>query len=75
MFLAATKQLLEYLFLSISLSLYLSVCLSLRPSVCLWHLFHYVPVIMKFSGVITNDKSDLHAKVKVIGQRSRSQRS
>ena len=30
---------------------------------------------MKFSGVITNDQSKVHAMVKVRGQRSRSQRS
>ena len=53
-FLAETKQLDEHLFLS--------VCLS----VCLSHLFHCVPVIvciiMKCSGVITIDKSDVHAR-------------
>ena len=45
-----------------------SVCLSVRLS----HLFH-VPLIMKFSGYITIDKSDVYAKGQ--GQRSRSQRS
>ena len=54
-------------------SVCLSVCLSVRPSVrpsvtpfspC-WH--HCI--IMKFSGVITNDKSDVHAKGQ--GQRSK----
>ena len=48
---------------------------SVRPSVRLsvtpfWLCSHH-RIIMKFSGVITNDKSDVHAK----GQRSRSQRS
>ena len=45
-----------------------SVCLS----VCLSHLFDYVPIIVsswKFSGVITNDRSDVHAKGQ--GQRSK----
>ena len=59
-----------------ALRLLLSVCLSLLPSVCLSHLFspcscHHT--IMKFSGVITIDKSDVHARGQ--GQRSRSQRS
>ena len=27
-----------------------------------WHLFHYVPIIIKFSGFITIDRSDVHAK-------------
>ena len=48
-FLAATKQFQE------------NVCLSVRLS----HLFYNVPVIvsiMKFSGVITIDESDVHAK-------------
>ena len=56
-FLAATKQLYEWFSPS--------VCLS----VCLWRLFHYVPIMMKFSGVISNDKSDVHAKGQ--GQRSK----
>ena len=63
-FLAATKQL--YGWLSPS------VCPSVRLSVCLWHIFHYVPLIvyiMKFSGVITDDKSDVHAKGQ--GQRAK----
>ena len=47
-----------------------SVCLSVRPSVCLsvrlsvtpfWLCSHH-HIIMKFSGVITNDRSDVHAK-------------
>ena len=40
---------------------------SVRLSVCPSHLFDYVRIIMKFSGDITNDKSDVHAK----GQRSK----
>ena len=50
---------------------------SVRPSVCLsvapFSLCSHHRVIMKFSGVITSDKSDVHAKGQ--GQRSRSQRS
>ena len=57
-FLAATKQLYEWFSPS--------VCLS----DCLWRLFHYVPIIMKCSGVITNDKSNVHAKGQ--GQRSKA---
>ena len=69
-FLAATKQLFEWF----SPFVCLSVCLSVRPS--LRHtfltmfpsLYHH-----EISGVITSDKSDVHAKGR--GQRSRSQRS
>ena len=50
-----------------------SVRLSVRPSVCLsvtpfWLCSHH-PIIMTFSGVITSDKSDVHAKGH--GQRSK----
>ena len=50
-----------------------SVCLSVRPSVCLsvtpfWLCSHHL-IIMTFSGVITSDKSDVHAKGQ--GQRSK----
>ena len=50
-----------------------SVCLSVRPSVCLsvtpfWLCSHH-RIIMKFSGVITSDRSDVHAKGQ--GQRSK----
>ena len=43
---------------------------SVRLSVCLSHLFNYSHhrIIMKFSGVITNDRRDVHAK----GQDQRS---
>ena len=49
-----------------------SVCLSVCP-VCpfvtpFWLCFHH-RIIMKFSGVVTNDKSDVHAKGQ--GQRSK----
>ena len=46
-----------------------SVCLYVCPSVRPSHLFHHVPIIMKFSGVITMDRSDVHAKGQ--GQRSK----
>ena len=59
-FLAATKQLYEWSFPSVCLS----VCLSVTP---FWLCSHH-RIIMKFSGVITNDKSDVHA----IGQGQRS---
>ena len=53
LFLAATKQLCEWYFPSVRLS----VCLSVTPfSLCSHHR-----IIMKFS-VITNDLSDVHAK-------------
>ena len=67
-FLAATKQLYDWF----SPCVGPSVCLSVRPS----HLFllcSHHRIIMKFSGVLINDKSDVHAKGQ--GQRSRSQRS
>ena len=61
MFLAATKQLYDWF----SPSVCLSVCPSVTPfSPCSHHR-----IIMKFSGVITNDKSDVHAKGQ--GQRSK----
>ena len=62
---------------SVCLSLCLPACLSARlsvcPSVCLsvthvWLCSHH-RIIMKFSGVITNDRSDVHAKGR--GQRSK----
>ena len=60
-FLAATKQLYEWF----SPSVRLSVCLSVTPfSLCSRHC-----IITKFSGVITNDKSDVHAISQ--GQRSK----
>ena len=60
-FLAVTKQLYEWSFPSVCLS----VCLSVTP---FWLCSHH-RIIMKFSGVITNDKSDVHAKGQ--GQRSK----
>ena len=68
-FLAATKQLYEWF----SPSVCPSVRPSVRPSVCLsvtpfWLCSHH-RIIMKFSGVITSDKSDVHAKGQ--GQRSK----
>ena len=66
MFLAATKQLYKwYLRLSVRLSVCPSVCLSVTP---FWLCSHH-RIIMKFSGVITNDQSKVHAKGQ--GQRSK----
>ena len=66
---------------SVCLSVCPSVCLSVRPSVHtsvrpyvrtsvtpFWLCSHH-RIIMKFSGVITNDRSDVHAKSQ--GQRSK----
>ena len=47
------------------LSVHLSVCLSVTP---FWLCSHH-HIITKFSGVITNDRSDIHAKGQ--GQRSK----
>ena len=72
-FLAATKQLYEWF----SPSVRPSACLSVRPSVLLsvtpLSLCSHHRIIIKFSGVITIDRSDLHANDQ--GQRSSSQRS
>ena len=65
LFLAATKQLYEWF----SPSVRPSVRLSVRPSVTPFWLCSHHPIIMKFSGVITRDKSDVHAKGQ--GQRSK----
>ena len=58
---------------SVCLSVRLSVCPSVRLSVTPFWLCSHHHIIMKFSGVITSDRSDVHAKGQ--GQRSRSQRS
>ena len=50
-------------------SVRLSVCPSVRPSVTPFWLCSHHRIIMKFSGVITNDKSKVHAKGQ--GQRSK----
>ena len=67
-FLAATKQLYKWYF-----SVCLSVCPSVRPSVRLsctpFSPCSHHRIIMKFSGVITMVKSDVHAKGQ--GQRSK----
>ena len=54
---------------SVRLSVPPSVCLSVRPSVTPFWLCSHHRIIMKFSGVITSDKSDVHAKGQ--GQRSK----
>ena len=60
-YLAATKQLYEWYFLS--------VCLSVRLSVTpFWPCSNH-RIIMKFSGVITKDQGNVHAKGQ--GQRSK----
>ena len=64
-FLTATKQPYEWF----SPSVRLSVCLSVRPTVTPFSLCSHHCIIMKFSRVITNDKSDVHAKSQ--GQRSK----
>ena len=69
-FLAATKQLYKWYFPSVRLSVCLSVCPSVRLSVCHTFLTMFPScIIMKFSGVITNDQSKVHAKGQ--GQRSK----
>ena len=65
LFLAATKQLYDWFSPSVRPSVCPSVCPSVTPfSPCSHHR-----IIMKFSEVITNDKSDVHAKGQ--GQRSK----
>ena len=64
-FLAATKQLYEWFSPSVRLSVCLSVCPSVTP---FWLCSHHC-IIMKFSWVITSDRSDVHAKDQ--GQRSK----
>ena len=73
-FLAATKQLYEWF----SPSVRLSVCPSVCPSVRLSHLFDYVPINVSswnFQELLPMTKVTSMQKVKVRGQRSRSQRS
>ena len=53
-FLAATKQLYEWYFLSVCPS----VCLSVTP----FRLCSHHRIIMKFSGIITTDQGNVHAK-------------
>ena len=64
-FLAATKQLYEWYFLSVRLS----VCMSVRLSVTPFWLCSHHRIVMKFSGVITTDQGNVHAKGQ--GQRSK----
>ena len=61
-----------------ALQMVFSVCLSVRPSVRLSHLFHHVPIIVSswnFQELLLWSKVMSMQKVKVRGQRSRSQRS
>ena len=85
-FLAATKQLYEWYFLSVCPSVRLSVRLSVCPSVCLSvcpsvrlsHLFDYVPIIVSswnFQELSHWTRVRSMQKVNVRGQMSRSQRS
>ena len=64
-FLAATKQLYKWYFPSVCPSVCPSVRLSVTP---FWICSHH-RIIMKFSGVITNDQRKVHAKGQ--GQRSK----
>ena len=64
-FLAATKQLYEWYFPSVRLSVCPSVCLSVTP---FWLCSHH-RIIMIFPGVITQDQGKVHAKGQ--GQRSK----
>ena len=86
LFLAATKQLYEWYFLSVCPSVRLSVCPSVHLSVCpsvrlsvrLSHLFDYVTIIVSswnFQELSHWTRVRSMQKVKVRGQRSRSQRS
>ena len=68
-FLAATKQLYKWYFPSVCLSVCLSVRPSVRPSVTPFWLCSHHRIVMKFSGVITSDRSDVHAKDQ--GQKSK----
>ena len=73
-FLAATKQLYKWYFPSVCPSVRLSVC----PSVRLSHLFDYVPIIVSSwncQELLPMTKVRSMQKVKVRGQRSRSERS
>ena len=61
-----------------ALQMVFSVCLSVRLSVCLSHLFHHVPIIVSswnFQELLPWSRVMSMQKVKVRGQRSRSQRS
>ena len=69
LFLATTKQLYEWYFLSVCPSVRLSVRLSVCPSVTPFWLCSHHRIIMKFSGVITLDQGKVHAKGQ--GQRSK----
>ena len=68
-FLFSCDQAALWMVQSVRPSVRLSVCLSVRLSVTPFWLCSHHPIIMKFSGVITSDKSDVHAKGQ--GQRSK----
>ena len=68
-FLAVTKQLYKWYFPSVCLSVRPSVRPSVRLSVTPFSPCSHHRIIMKFSGVITMVKSDVHAKGQ--GQRSK----
>ena len=59
-FLAATKQLYKWYFLSVCPSIRLSVCPPVTP---FWLCSHH-RIIMKFSGVIIQDQGKVHVKGK-----------
>ena len=65
-FLAATKQLYEWYFMSVCLFVRLSACLAVRHT--FW-LCSYHRITKKFSGVITKDQGNV--RVKGQGQRSK----
>ena len=64
-FIFSCDQAALWMVFSVRPSVCLSVCLSVTP---FWLCSHH-RIIMKFSGVITNDRSDVHAKGQ--GQRSK----
>ena len=68
-FSAATKQLYKWYIPSVRPSVRLSVRPSVCPSVTPFWLCSHHRIIMKFSGVITNDQSKVYAKGQ--GQRSK----
>ena len=77
-FIFSCDQAAIWLVQSVCLSVCPSVCLSVCPSVRPSHLFHHVPIIVSswnFQELLPMTKMTSMQKVKVRGQRSRSQRS